>query len=681
MAVRFALLLSATVAVATGESPIGKVLSMLSDLQTKIIKEGEGAQKVYAEFSEWCEDRSRELGFEIKTGGSQVEELKAALAEEIATISSQTSKVEGFVASISTDEADLAGATKIREQEEKDFKAEEKELVETIDTISRASGIIEREMNKGGAALVQLNSADNLVKALDIMVHASLIGTSDATKLSAFVQQSSSSDDSNTEFAEALGAPSVASYEGHSGNILETLQGLSDKADAQLDDLRKKETTDVQNFDMLKQSLEDEIKFANREMDEAKQEIAAASEKKAGAEGDLDATSKELATDVEAKGSLHHECLTKAEDFEAESKSRGEELAAMAKAKEVIEEATSSLSQLSFAQTGLLSRLSTRADLRNFEAIRVVRGLAQKEHSSELSMLATRMASAMHHASSSNGVFDKIKGMISDMIAKLETEGQEEASKKSYCDKELIETKAKKEYKGDKIAALATKIEAANAKSAQLKEDIAGVQTELSALMKSQAEIDKLRALEKDVFEESKAELEKGLNGIKLALQVLKEYYAKDGAAHDNAEGGASGVIGLIEVCESDFSKNLAEIISEEETAVSTYEEIAKENSITKVAKDGDVKYKTKEAKGLDKTASELKADHDGLSEELDAVLEYYSQLNAECIAKPSSYEETQRRRIAEIEGLKQALEVLESPALLQRRSAIRRSLRVRRTV
>jgi len=53
---------------ATIASPVGKVISMISDLQAKVIGEGLVAQKQYAEFAEWCEDRSSTLGFDIKTG-------------------------------------------------------------------------------------------------------------------------------------------------------------------------------------------------------------------------------------------------------------------------------------------------------------------------------------------------------------------------------------------------------------------------------------------------------------------------------------------------------------------------------------------------------------------------------------------------------------------------------------
>ena len=80
---------------------------------------------------------------------------------------------------------------------------------------------------------------------------------------------------------------------------IDTLNDLSEKASAQVDDARKIEKVDIRNFGMRKQSLVDEIKYANKELGEAKKAIAECGEKKAIAEGDLDVTSKELSSDIQ----------------------------------------------------------------------------------------------------------------------------------------------------------------------------------------------------------------------------------------------------------------------------------------------------------------------------------------------------------------------------------------------
>merc|ERR1719247_1232210 len=275
-----------------------------------------------------------------------------------------------------------------------------------------------------------------------------------------------------------------------------------------------------------------------------------------------------------------------AEDFEAETKSRGEELKALATAKKIIVEATSGAQDVSYGFVQV--SMSSGADLANFEAVRLIRDLAQKQKSTALAQLASRIVTAMRGQHGAD-IFGKVKGLISDMIEKLLAEAEADATEKAFCDKEMAETEQKKADKEAAIEKLTTQIDSNNAKSAKLKEEVA-------ALAKAQAEMDKLRAEEKAVFDKNSAEMEKGVEGVKLALKVLREYYAKDDKSHSSAEGAGSGIIGLLEVCESDFSKGLAEMIAAEETAVNEYESTTKENEITKATKEQDVKYKTKEA-------------------------------------------------------------------------------------
>merc|ERR1711957_359736 len=155
---------------------------------------------------------------------------------------------------------------------------------------------------------------------------------------------------------------------------------------------------------------------------------------------------------------------------------------------------------------------------------------------------------------------------------------------------ELAETNHKKDTKTAEVAKLSAKIGSDSSKSKQLKAQVADLQAQLAELTRSQAEMDKVRAEEKALYGSNKAESEKGLAGIKLALKVLNEYYAKD---KSHASGDSSGVIGLLEVCESDFSKDLAEMNEAESTAQSANDSETKENEIAKVLKEQDVKYKT----------------------------------------------------------------------------------------
>jgi len=430
------LLLLATHAVANEVNPIEKVVQMLDDLATKIIGEGADCQKTYEAYSEWCEDRSKELGFEIKTGTANKGDLEATIASETASADELNTKIEELAGDIATDEADLKAATEIRDKEAADFAAQEKELSSVIDMLQRAISVLEKEI--GGASLMQLKSATSLTQALELMVKASVISTGDASVLGTFMQTSSDDDDSD------MGAPAAAVYESHSGGIIDTLNGLLEKAETQLSSATGAETANKNNYDQLKQSLTDEIKYANKDKDDATKNLATSSETKASAVGDLEVTNKALNEDKSDLAGLHAECMAKASDFEAEVTSRGEELKALAMAKKaVVDNTAGSTSQTySFLQR---SQITSQADLARFEAVRYIKDLSRKQNAPALSQLASRMASVIRlNAGNRDDVFAKIKGMVTDMIAKLEQEAAEAADLKAGATRRFLRPQQKR---------------------------------------------------------------------------------------------------------------------------------------------------------------------------------------------------------------------------------------------
>ena len=96
--------------------------------------------------------------------------------------------------------------------------------------------------------------------------------------------------------------------------------------------------------------------------------------------------------------------------------------------------------------------------------------------------------------------FAKVKGLIGEMITKLEKEAEAEATEKAYCDEEMAKTESKKAELDDDIAKLTNSIDKAAARSASLKEEVVELEKELATLAKTQAEMDKLRAEQNGTF-------------------------------------------------------------------------------------------------------------------------------------------------------------------------------------
>jgi len=678
----FALLAAAPLASATESNPLGKVMELMDTLAAKITAEGEAEAKAFKEYFAWCDDAAANLHNEIATGGKKQEELGAAISKATADISASSAKIEELSGAISADEKELKEATAVREKEVATFEASEGELVDAIDTLDRAVGILQKEMAKSPASLAQVDTTnlDSVIKGLNAVINAASFSSNDQQKLTALVQQNAESD------SDELAAPAAAVYKSHSGSIFDILEDMKEKAEGQLADLRKAESTTKHNYNMLKQSLEDQIDADSKDMDEEKSLKASTEENKAVAEGDLAETVKGLAEDNKALATASSTCMTVAGDHEATVKSRTEELTAIATAKKILTETSGGAVGQSYSF--LQSTMQTRADLANAEVVGLVKKLAKAHHSAALAQLASRISSVIRYgASGGDDVFAKVKGLITDMISKLESEAKSEATEKAYCDEELAKTEAKKSELEGEMSKLTSKIDLASAKSAGLKADVKTTQAELATLAKEQAEMDSIRAEQKAAFDTAKAELSLGISGVQKALGVLKDYYQGGAAfvqgstnfdafmqqpaapqAHSKASGAGGSIIDILEVCEADFSKNLATEETEEADAVDVYEKTTQENKLSTTMKSQDAKYMTKEFKALDKKVSDLSGDRDTTSTELSAVLDYYGKIKERCIAKPESYEERKARREAEVNGLKEALSILESETAFMQR-------------
>merc|ERR1719379_936107 len=152
--------------------------------------------------------------------------------------------------------------------------------------------------------------------------------------------------------------------------------------------------------------------------------------------------------------------------------------------------------------------------------------------------------------------------------------------------------KAKKDELDSDIDALSAKIDKASSASAQLKEEVATLQTELANLAKTTMEMDTARADEHAAYVEASTDLQAGIDGVQKALEVLRSYYGSASLVQSNnfdafmqqpappvshsASGGAGGsIIGVLEQCESDFSSELAAKTMEEDEAKTEYEKVS----------------------------------------------------------------------------------------------------------
>lgn len=304
-----------------------------------------------------------------------------------------------------------------------------------------------------------------------------------------------------------------------------------------------------------------------------------------------------------------------------------------------------------------------------------VRLLGKKQRLPVLVQMAHKMDSVIRNcAISGEDPFHKVNGMVNGMLKRITKQMDLEATHEAYCNKELSDTKTSKDNKEAVVEKLATRVDTENSDAISIRERVSIKQKELLAILETQADMDKIRKQEHALHLKNKPELELGLQGIKKAMKILRNYYSQPTDNADDAGGSPGGgtggtIISLLEVIEGDFAKGINEEEEDESTSVAAYETQTNENNVAKATKQQDVVHLNAEAAKLDKTNSQSVSDLDGAKTELEAISEYSAKIQEDCVAKSEPYEERRKRHETTRQGLKNALQVLQgSAALLEQR-------------
>merc|ERR1719235_978470 len=229
-------------------------------------------------------------------------------------------------------------------------------------------------------------------------------------------------------------------------------------------------------------------------------------------------------------------------------------------------------------------------------AIHYLMDQAKSLKSKHLSAIVAKLSLGKDH-------FVKVRGIIKDLIAKLEADAEAEATQKSYCDEEMGKATEKRDDAVGEIEDNTAKIDASESKIANLKTSITNIETEISELYKSVKEITAMREKEKAENEKTIKEAEEGGKSVANAIKILKDFYGEsfvqtsyeptggdregntvadlapktfEGEYHGGKDS-TGGIFGLLEIIQADFERTVKTVTEAEEKSQKEFEEQKKE--------------------------------------------------------------------------------------------------------
>jgi len=533
-----------------------------------------------------------------------------------------------------------------------------------------------------------------------------------------------------TAFLEQAPEVPMQDYSFHSLDIINTLESFLTDFKGKLSELKIEDTKKSADHDFVMQTKGAEKYALEKDLKRAKKLHSQKMKESAEASADLTWAQSTLTDDQAYLKELTTRCNAKAQEWDARSGLRKDELTAITSALTIIktrvakpsavlntvssktvrlpapeeieeedvdadqeeEEADDKLAALDFLQTVqtprkhinvLASRFANQGVEESLEPYKqalivdILKNKGQQLHSNQLTMLASKIQ---------GDPFAKIRKLIQEMIEKLLQEAADEASHKGWCDKEISKSTESRDAKAAIIRQLNEELAESEAKRDAIEEEISKLDAAISELEDAISKATKERSDESAENAAVVKEAQEGKEAIEEAIAVLDDFYKRQmgGAAlvqkkqpidmpdagfegeYKGVGGGTGGVMGMMEVIQSDFAREISETEAAEKAANKEFFEFQGTTKMSIGTKTVTKNALETELTEVNSALAEDKSSMEEAQELLDKSIQSLVELQPACIGEKMTYQERVAMREQEIESLKTTLCVLDKQGPVQ---------------
>jgi len=575
----------------------------------------------------------------------------------------------------------MATAKALREKEAAAFAKESSDLKTNIAALGKATAAIE-----GGMAGSFLQNAAATAVLRRITLDAEM-SSPDREMLSAFLSQGQG-------------------YVPASGEIVGILKQLKDTMEKTLAEVTATEEEAIKTFADLMEAKTKELEANTAAIESKLERVAQVGLEITEMKEDIDDTAKALAEDKKFLAELAKGCSTKEAEWAERTKTRADELLAIADTIKILNDDDAldlfkkTLPSASFLQTRDSAQNLKRRAIAVLHAARAKRRIPEPR----LDFIALALQGK------SGGTFDKVIGMIDEMVAILAEEQKADDEKKVYCESELDATEDKQKSLERKVDDLGAALEDTKGMIETLTDEIAALVDGIKALDKSVAEATENRKAENVAFKELMAADTAAEQLLSMAANRLAKFYTpklyvappKQELSADQRiavnmgseaapteppmlvqiqqHGAASvapppppetwgaykkkgeehgGVVAMLNMLKADLEKEMQEAKVEEADAQSEYESMMSDSAEKRTLDSKTLADKESSKADLEERSLKLGEEKTATMKEAMATADTLKSLHLECDWLVSNFQVRKDARAGEVDALKKAKAVL----------------------
>jgi predicted nucleic acid-binding Zn-ribbon protein len=690
-------------ATSTG-NPVGKVVELIRELQSKITADGKAEQKIYDKYACWCENMSARKANAIHQAHADIKSLSTSILELKGLVATRASEITQLSREIRENQESQDTATAIRQKENTAYQGQKAEMEQTLNALERGIKVLMGAGTGGDESLLQTAPQKDMeMLKLGEQVHTAMtrmpadhqLTPAQMSALMTFTKQPADYHDQK--------AKKSASFSPQSATIQGILKDMYDTFSMNLEKATETEATQQKNYEDLMAVKTKEMGTLTDTRRQKEESKATAETDLATASQELDDTTETMKADTQLFDDAKAACTAKAAEWNERVRARSEELAGIAKALEILtsdenralftKSIKPGMEAASFLQTSVEER-----DPRN-KAFNILKSTATHAKSLRLAALAAKVRT------STTGHFDAVIVEIDKMIAVMQREEKDDTEERDWCKEETFKNEqeaARLEYKIEKHE---TKLMKLNKRL----EDLETTKAETVAqILQTNEDISKMednRIAEHKAFEEAKSDDEQASTVLGSAIEALGAFYKNNDIDQGEIQGGAKaalvqapefevsedqapdasfssagksggeskGIVSIMTMIKEDLEDEIKNGVKTEKRTQAAFENSL--NAAKKLVEDLTIK-KTNLESDIATTNDEIndttvaKEDTEGLLHE---EREYLASIKPDCDFMLNNYEKRRAARGEEIDGLITAKGMLAGaapPSMVQKSSA-----------
>jgi len=683
-----ATLLSVANAATLQQTPISRVVGLITELKAKVESDGKSEQQSYDKYACWCENTLARKASNINDAKDTIEKLQVEIEKLNGDLGAHGAQISQLTKDLAQNAEAQKEANEVRDKEAADYENDKLEAEQCLGALEQAIKVLTGAGTgkKGFLETMQeaqlLSVVAGVRGVLDKPIATEGVSDSDLALVKKFINSPEDFVGGRVSMSAAQIAQNpYGDYAPQSSAIQGILKGMYDSFAADLEKDNAQEADRQKGFEELMATKKAEQATLESTLEKQSHDEAHKSKALSDAKTQRDDTDAQMRADETFFEDTKAACKVKAKEWAERSRLRTEELTGIAKAIQILSSDEASSTFQSSGTTFMQVRsVSSKSKDYRLKAYNTLKTLSLKYTDRNMGKIAVAVKMGGH--------FDKIISMIDQMVATLRKEESEDIAHRDRCQGSQGKNANDMADLNHDIEKSAAELERMGDSETELKATVKSLEEQISETKTNLAEILSMRNTESEAFKQALKDDSDAVDLISKAIVSLSEFYKSNkiplalaqkkkedpkyavdedkapetsfsGGDYGGRKGESGGIIGILEMLKEDTQNEMKTSRADDAEAQADYAKQRAALDETLNAQTNSKVAAEQELAGVQEDIADSEEFKDSKASDLAEEQKLEASLGKDCAWVENNFDSRKEKRTAEMDGLVEAKNAL----------------------